>query len=213
MSKTSVSELESESKIKLSKHEIRTQETRSLLLKAAETVFIRYGYEGADLNDIAELAERTKGAIYGHFKSKEDIFLALVAEHREQYREKITKLLSDDIDKNVKVMRQFVLELAEDDKWALLQLEFKLFTLRHPETKVRFQQFYATSHAERDTIYAKLFGPPRKTKNKVSRGLALHSLVAMLSALLLEAEFEPELMSKAAIRTLIASAFDCLFSA
>ncbi len=60
------------------KHELRTQETRALLLTAAETIFVRDGYEGAKLGEIAALAGRTKEAIYAQFKSKEDVFLALV---------------------------------------------------------------------------------------------------------------------------------------
>src|SRR6266702_1981816 len=54
---------------KVSKHELRTRETRELLLHAAETIFVRDGYEGAELGEVAALAGRTKGAIYAHFKS------------------------------------------------------------------------------------------------------------------------------------------------
>jgi AcrR family transcriptional regulator len=71
---------------KVNKHELRTRETRELLLHAAEKIFVRDGYEGAELGEIAALAGRTKGAIYAHFKSKEDIFLALVEHHTLRYR-------------------------------------------------------------------------------------------------------------------------------
>jgi AcrR family transcriptional regulator len=62
------------------KNELRTKETRELLLRAAGTIFVRDGYEGAELGEIASLAGCTKGAIYCHFKSKEDLFIALFAE-------------------------------------------------------------------------------------------------------------------------------------
>lgn len=65
----------------LNKHQLRTQETQTRLLDAAEEVFVRDGYEGAQLTKIANVAGRTKGAVYAHFKSKEDLFLALF-EHR-----------------------------------------------------------------------------------------------------------------------------------
>jgi AcrR family transcriptional regulator len=127
-------------KAKVGRQEIRTKETRELLMRAAKTIFIRDGYEGADLNDIADLAGRTKGAIYGHFKSKEDIFFALIEDHRKEYREKLERLLSDgEVKQNVAVIRRFVVDLVEDSDWALLQLEFKMFALRHPETKDRFR--------------------------------------------------------------------------
>ena len=57
---------------KRTKHELKTQETRALLLRAAEQVIIRDGYENAELGEIAKLAGRTKGAIYAQFKSKEE---------------------------------------------------------------------------------------------------------------------------------------------
>ena len=77
------------------KHELRTRETRSLLLQAAETIFVRDGYEGAELGEIAALAGRTKGAIYAQFKSKEDIFLALIEERALCYRARMEKLLAE----------------------------------------------------------------------------------------------------------------------
>ena len=55
---------------KVNKHELKTRETRELLLQAAKTVFVRDGYEGAELGEIAALAGRTKGAIYAQFESK-----------------------------------------------------------------------------------------------------------------------------------------------
>jgi AcrR family transcriptional regulator len=58
----------------LNKNERRTKETRDLLLRSAETIFVRDGYEGAELGEIASLAGRTKGAIYAHFENKEDLF-------------------------------------------------------------------------------------------------------------------------------------------
>lgn len=213
MNKTAFAEPEAAVPLKGNRQEMRTRETRELLMRAAKTIFIRDGYEGADLNDIAELAGRTKGAIYGHFKSKEDIFLALIADHRQNYREKIQRLISRDVNQNIAVMRQFVIDLAEEDDWALLLLEFKMFTLRHPETKKRFQSFYEPLASETEEMYARLIGPAGKSKRSVSRAIALHSIIPMLSALLLEEEFEPGLMNKNSIKKLIAKVFDCLIAA
>ena len=45
--------------------------TRDLLLSAAEQIFARVGYEKAQVEEIAEAAGFSKGALYAHFKSKE----------------------------------------------------------------------------------------------------------------------------------------------
>jgi len=54
------------------------QETRALLLDAAEQVFHRRGVSRTTLNDIAEAAGVTRGAIYHHFENKADLFHAMV---------------------------------------------------------------------------------------------------------------------------------------
>jgi len=52
--------------------------TRNSLLDAAERVFLRQGVAGTSLNDIAEAAGTTRGAIYWHFRDKADLFNAMM---------------------------------------------------------------------------------------------------------------------------------------
>ena len=55
----------------------KTLETRDRILDAAEDVFNECGYSNTTLNEIAETAGVTRGAIYWHFKNKEDLFHAM----------------------------------------------------------------------------------------------------------------------------------------
>jgi AcrR family transcriptional regulator len=50
--------------------------TRERLLAEAQRLFRERGYAATSLEQIAEAAEVTKGAIYGHFSSKEDLLLS-----------------------------------------------------------------------------------------------------------------------------------------
>jgi TetR/AcrR family acrAB operon transcriptional repressor len=52
--------------------------TRESLIEAAEKVFHRRGVSRTSLNDIAEEAGVTRGAIYWHFKNKHDVFEAMI---------------------------------------------------------------------------------------------------------------------------------------
>lgn len=52
------------------------ERTRQRLLAEAQRLFRERGYAATSLEQIAEAAEVTKGAIYGHFASKEDLMLA-----------------------------------------------------------------------------------------------------------------------------------------
>jgi AcrR family transcriptional regulator len=55
--------------------------TRTKLIEAAAAVIGERGYDRAALEDIAARAGMTRGAVYGNFKGKEELFLALVATH------------------------------------------------------------------------------------------------------------------------------------
>src|SRR5271170_6917338 len=63
------------------KHQARTEETQSRILDAAQAVFSEQGFEKTQLEEVAARAGYTRGAIYAHYSSKEDLFLALM-EHR-----------------------------------------------------------------------------------------------------------------------------------
>src|SRR5436190_12955917 len=51
--------------------------TRSKLLEAARSLIREKGYESATLEDIAERAGMTTGAIYGNFRNRDELFISL----------------------------------------------------------------------------------------------------------------------------------------
>lgn len=51
--------------------------TRSKIINAAERAFFRHGAARTSLDEIAKEAGVTRGAVYGHFKSKEAVFHAM----------------------------------------------------------------------------------------------------------------------------------------
>jgi len=59
----------------------RKAATRTRLLQAAARVYARRGFAGATLDEVAGEAGFTKGAVYAHFGSKENLLLALLGEH------------------------------------------------------------------------------------------------------------------------------------
>lgn len=58
-------------------------ERRALIVEAAGRLFGERGYEGTRLDDIAAAAGVTKPVLYRHFESKRDLYLALLARHRD----------------------------------------------------------------------------------------------------------------------------------
>jgi AcrR family transcriptional regulator len=62
-------------------------DTRSRILEAALAVFSEHGFEGATLQQVADLLGVTKAALYYHFPSKDDILIALVTPAMEDLDE------------------------------------------------------------------------------------------------------------------------------
>ncbi len=58
----------------------KQEQTRSCLMESASRVFARRGMSGASIDEVAEDAGYTKGAFYANFKSKEELFLAMLDE-------------------------------------------------------------------------------------------------------------------------------------
>ena len=57
------------------KREILERENR--ILEVARPIVVREGYNGINMDRIAELVNYSKGTIYNHFSCKEEIIIAL----------------------------------------------------------------------------------------------------------------------------------------
>jgi TetR/AcrR family transcriptional repressor of mexJK operon len=56
-----------------------TKSKRQSILEAAKKAFLAHGYSGASMEAIAEAAPVSKPTLYSHFKSKQDLFAAVIA--------------------------------------------------------------------------------------------------------------------------------------
>lgn len=67
--------------IRPTKRELHSQETRRRIIEAAEDLFGSYGFEPVSVKDISERAGVTTGALYHHFKNKDDLMMAVFLSH------------------------------------------------------------------------------------------------------------------------------------
>lgn len=100
--------------------------TRENVLTAALEIFSQFGYSAARLADIAQAAEVTRGAIYHHFGSKEELYIALVTERSAGVNQLAEEILSQGGTSIATIRRLLVglMEYAEENKEyrALLEL-------------------------------------------------------------------------------------------
>lgn len=73
-------------------------EMRDIIVKSATQVFTRFGFKKTSMDDIARSIRMGKSSIYYYFKSKEEIFQAVVDSEADLLRIKVNKILegSDD---------------------------------------------------------------------------------------------------------------------
>jgi len=86
------------------------------ILEAAEKVFARSGYYQARMDDIAEEAELAKGTLYYYFKSKDEIYVALLKREAKKVHEEIRRLITEDSPLFQDLQRAFAFYLGYFDK-------------------------------------------------------------------------------------------------
>jgi AcrR family transcriptional regulator len=115
--------------------------TRRHLLDAAAVVFARNGFHGSTLDEVATTAGFTKGAVYSNFRSKDDLFLALLEDRIERQFAVVTDVLEaaprDAAAQLPRIRELFRGEMFWDDDFSTLYLEFVLYARRNPEARAK----------------------------------------------------------------------------
>lgn len=111
--------------------------TRRLLLDATARTFARKGFAGSSVEEIAEAAGYSIGAVYANFGSKEQMFIELmksrVAEHVERAGQIMDGVENGTVDPTKELGRLLTRTADEDPDFAPLQAEFWLYAVRNPE--------------------------------------------------------------------------------
>ena len=119
----------------------RKARTREELLAAARTVFLRRGFHGATLDEIADEAGYTKGAVYSNFVGKDDLYLALLAAHYDERVEAYVGMLLDEasFDDAVRAVGRFMAAAdAREPDWLPTLAEFVAHAARNESLRGRY---------------------------------------------------------------------------
>jgi AcrR family transcriptional regulator len=111
-------------------------QTQQRLLDAAAAIVARRGFAGASIEDIAETAGYSRGAFHANFKSKDELFLALIERHVKAMLSEIHKMMMDaslSPDEMQKSLRAACACYTGSDKETYLLLtEAQLYAVRNP---------------------------------------------------------------------------------
>ncbi|HNU78600.1 MAG TPA: TetR/AcrR family transcriptional regulator, partial [Prolixibacteraceae bacterium] len=71
---------------------------RENILKIAQDIFSKYGYKKTTLDDIANAVRKGKSSLYYYFKSKEDLFQAVIMKEVEVLARELDKVVNRNTD-------------------------------------------------------------------------------------------------------------------
>jgi len=121
--------------------ERRRELTRSTLIDAAADVFAKRGFHAASLEEIAEAAGFTRGAIYKNFENKEELFFAVIERRIDAQLNRFREVLREDRTAATDPARLAAIweeVLPGDREWFTLDLEFRLYAMRNEDARKRW---------------------------------------------------------------------------
>lgn len=125
----------------------RQARTRSRLMDSAGKLFCRHGLERASIDEVAEDAGFTKGAFYANFKSKQELFLAMLDDHFEERVRQLDRVLATDEPVQVQAReagRAFAESVGGSPEWTRLFFEFATHATRDEDFRQELLTRYRT---------------------------------------------------------------------
>ncbi|MCG6114362.1 MAG: TetR/AcrR family transcriptional regulator [Mesorhizobium sp.] len=90
--------------------ETRSERTQQKILSAASTLFLKDGFSGTSMDEVALAASVSKQTVYAHFRAKEALFVAVVRNMTRQAGDRVQEEVADPpTDRDVE---DFLLEFA-----------------------------------------------------------------------------------------------------
>ena len=117
----------------------RASAQRERILDAALTCFAREGFHAATMQDIVAESGLSPGAIYGYFKGKTEVVMAIASERHAMERQRMQHALSAaDLDTSLaRLVEGFVLGLRDpqERRWRRLAVQLWAESLSNPPLK------------------------------------------------------------------------------
>jgi AcrR family transcriptional regulator len=170
----------------------RKERTRADLVATAHKAFLERGFHGASLDEIAEEAGYSKGAVYSNFAGKDELFLAVLDAYAEHRARVLAEAIFDEerIEDSFRAVARSIAAADEGEpRWTPLVLEFWAHASRRPalraavaERRERFFTIVAGLIEELAARHgARLKIPAREVargSSALARGIALDRLLA-----------------------------------
>jgi AcrR family transcriptional regulator len=74
---------------------LQAGDTVDRILRQAMRLFLEKGYHGTSIDEITQAAQLTKGALYWHFRSKQDLLKRIIKEHEERFLDELIQAVGE----------------------------------------------------------------------------------------------------------------------
>jgi AcrR family transcriptional regulator len=135
----------------------RRAHTRMCLMAAAGRIFSRRGLQQASIDEVAEEAGYTKGAFYANFKSKEELFLAMLDERFAERLTEIEQVVSTDSELEEQTRQageDFTRYVRADPEWERLFFEFAAYAARNDDFRAELVTRYRSLREALASVFA-----------------------------------------------------------
>ena len=158
------------------KHRLPEAERRKVILAAATEVVAEWGVEAASISEIAERAGITRPIVYDHFRTKQDIVVALIEQHHATLMSALGQVgVGPRLDK--RTLRRIIVAYlhqvdADPGGWRILCLE--------PSRDPRIATLQRRAAGEVNLVVAQMLNPSTPMK---ARLMAVEGARAAVNAL------------------------------
>ena len=174
--------------------------TRAKLLEAARGLIREKGYEHTSLEEIAERAGMTTGAIYGNFKSREDLFIALGLTYWAPIKPRVKP--GADLAAVMRAMADATITAIPDRRAAAVgRLTGLAYTLQHKAMREHVEKITAEHYAFGEEWLHSVIG---SEELPMPAGQFVPVLHALIEGLVLQRLLTPELIPDGVIRAAFA---------
>lgn len=168
----------------------KRERTRAALLDAALTLTREKGFEETTLQDVAERAGMTTGAIYGNFRNRDELFMALAVRQWAPIKPQFTP--GSSFAELMHAMADAVLAVIPDRRPAAVgALTFRAYALRHESVRASFREEMAKGLAAGATWVESVFAADELP---MPADILVRVINALIEGLLFQRFLTPELM-------------------
>jgi len=174
--------------------EQKKADTRERLLASALVVFAREGFEGASVEEIAEEAGFSTGAVYSAFGGKQELFFAVLDRCLEEEKRELGEIFGreEPLEARISAVGRWKPgPLESKEQWRKLATEFWLHAVRDPGAR----ELLAERQRRQRAAAAQLLEGTYRERGRrppVEAGLLADAVIGMQIGMAMRAIVDPE---------------------